>query len=165
MSEAEDPNSGQTAADRLIREARIELQLARNQMLEEWASRGGVSTETKRTVAVATLKLRDCLHEVRDAEAIADEWADSDLQQLDQLLHETVTTEEKTPGSGSNTRRVERPAIVAAPVSYLDDLSREIKDFAKDLGKGPSVNEQTPRTEITDEMIDKVEEWRQANLE
>jgi hypothetical protein len=149
MASDYDDDSGRSAADELIRQARIELQVARNRMFEERVGSGGVSQQTRRQLAVATLKLWDTLHEERDHRDIKDQWASSEVGKLDAMLSETVEQAQETAGAGRNTATQTVPAIVAADIGWLDQVSREVKEIANELGKGPSVTDPTPENEAS----------------
>ncbi|MCU4926912.1 hypothetical protein OB905_13135 [Halobacteria archaeon AArc-dxtr1] len=45
----------------------------------------------------------------------------------------------------------------------LLNASQKLDDAANKLGFGPDIDESTPRTEIDDELLKEVEEWRQKN--
>lgn len=51
------------------------------------------------------------------------------------------------------------------PVDKLFAAAHALEEAADRLGKLAEIDEAVPRTEITKEMIDEVEEWRQQNLE
>lgn len=47
----------------------------------------------------------------------------------------------------------------------LKRAARELSDVAEQLGALSEFDASTPRTEITDDLIDEVEQWRQRKLE
>lgn len=50
-------------------------------------------------------------------------------------------------------------------VDRLKRAARELSDVAQKLGALSQFDASTPRTEITDELIQEIEEWRQRNIE
>jgi hypothetical protein len=151
-------------AYRLIHHYR-ERATAAIQRYNEALVKGSVSEEHRRDLAAAALDYYSVLHEHRDEEALDPHWDERDIAWLEDLAGETVEMEQSLPRSNGATTSVERPAILAVDASRLRDLILELNDVAKELGFSARVEESTTRTEITDEMLDKVEEWRKANLE
>lgn len=55
-----------------------------------------------------------------------------------------------------------QPALM--PVQAYRRALRYLDEMRNELGFAPEAKRKTPRTEITEEMLDDVEEWRQENL-
>lgn len=75
--------------------------------------------------------------------------------------HRVVERKDGFMGDKRETR-VERQRI---PIDRLKRAARELSNVAEKLGALSDFDASEPKTEITREMIDEVEEWRQANLE
>jgi hypothetical protein len=162
MSRSDD-NDGQTAADRLIYEAREHLQAVRNQFWRE-RIRGAPSRQVRRELAIAALQLYDVLYEHREDQVVKTDWEESAATELQQLLDETVQVRREAAGDTANGQTVARPAIMAVSPDRLLEITKELDDLAKKLGFSAATADGTARTEITEEMIEDVEKWRKANL-
>ena len=64
-------------------------------------------------------------------------------------------------GRGKTTRQ---RTATKLPPRVLIGAANTLNDAIHEMGHGISTPESTPRTELTDEMIEEVEEWRQQNL-
>lgn len=142
MSQYDDADRG-SAADRLIYDAREQLQAVRR---EFWRQRvtGTVSPRVKQELAVASLTLYDILWEHRDEQKIRNEWEESHVDQLRELLDETVAVESQTAGDSPNSKTETRPAIMSADADWLLSMSKRLDELAKDLGFGASIASSRP---------------------
>lgn len=86
------------------------------------------------------------------------------LRQLDDWRSRFVEQQTDLGGfmSGKTETEKRRQRV---PMPKLRRASRELSEVAEKLGALSRFDASTPRTEITDELIEEVEEWRQANLE
>lgn len=137
----------------------------RAQYYQEVASSGGYSAITHQRLQAAVLRYWDTLHEFGDEEAIAEEWEDNDLDRIPELADKTVTVDVNVPGYGGTTSTERKPAISTLSAKQLIDLTHKLDDIAKMLGFSADIKESTNNTEITDEMVEEVEEWRQRTLD
>lgn len=86
------------------------------------------------------------------------------LRRLDEWRTEFQSTQTELGGfMGHKTR--EDPQRRRVPIDKLRRAARELAEAAEELGALSEFDASTPRTEITDELIEEVEEWRQENLE
>lgn len=138
-----DDVSRQTAADRLINEAREHLQAVRNQFWRERVN-GNVTQHTKRELAIAALQVYDVLFENRDEDVIRGEWEDSSIPQLESLLAKTVTKARPAPGDTANGDSVQVPAIMAVDADRLLAMTKDLDEIAKNLGHGATIEHQRP---------------------
>jgi hypothetical protein len=145
-------DEGTNPADRLIYDAREQLQLVRNEFWRQRV-RGTVSSKMKRELAVAAIQLHDVLWEHSDENAIEDEWDGSNVDDLRTLLDKTVSVPEQTPGDSANNRTVERPAIAAVDGDWLVDVSKRLERLAKQLGFGANTRDETPHNEPSAEDL------------
>lgn len=161
---AENDQSRVSPAYRLIHHYR-ERAAAAVQRYDEAIVRGTVPQSVRRDLATAALDYFHILHEHRDEEALEEPWDERGIEFLEELQGETVTVEQSLPRANGATTYVERPAILAVDPRRLTRAILELNDIAKELGLSAEVRESTNRAEITDEMLEWVEEWRQANQE
>jgi hypothetical protein len=161
MSDSDDGQS-QGQFYQLIVETRYRMQQARNQY---WEELGHVSDATHRRLAVALLQYHDVLMEHSDhSETIEEDWKESKVEQVRDLLGQTTPQAVDAPGDTQANDYVQRPAVLEVDAETLISISKDLDNIAAKLDFTASVTESTPRTEITDEMIEEVEEWRQQNL-
>lgn len=163
MSKVDKQQQHRSAANRMVYEAREHLQAVRNQFWRERVQ-GEPSPQVRRELAIAALQLYDVLYEHREDEVVKTDWGESAATKLQSLLDETVEVTQDTPGRSTNAIKVERPAIMAVSPDEMLQMTKELDDLAKTLGFSANTADGTTRTEITPEMIDAVEEWRQENL-
>lgn len=85
------------------------------------------------------------------------------LRELDNWQTEYKTTEDDLGGflGGTTEKKTERDRV---KISKLRRAARELSDVAEALGALSEFDASTPRTEITDDVIEEVEEWRQESL-
>lgn len=85
------------------------------------------------------------------------------LDALDQLRDVVRHREERIRiFGGFKTKTTSEPHPL--PYDVLLDISMTLEDACERLGFVPEVRESTPRTEITDEVIEEVKEWQRNNL-
>lgn len=82
------------------------------------------------------------------------------LQVLDGMTQSE--TRELETFRGKRTETVVKPTIL--PYQILKDIAGTLEDAAGKLGFNPTVEEQAPRTEIDDDLLDEVKRWQQNNL-
>lgn len=163
MSQTDEQRSD-ARTKRMLLEIREEVITLRSRYLEERTG-GTVHPRTERAFRGATIMYYEALREHRNEAVINDEWEDSGVQELEYLLTETTTVEQSTPGHGSATTVREVPLFQQADMMRLVRITQKMDDLCKKLGFSPAVNESTPRTNINEELVEDVEEWRQRNLE
>lgn len=114
------------------------------------------------------------LSNYKDKTAIEDEWDEILLWEngtgevrgvdtLEEWLNRYETVSDAAPGRRRGEAGESRRAIYLSP-DKLVAASRALDRLARDLGLELEVSEGSPRTEITEEMIEEVEEWRKQNL-
>lgn len=86
------------------------------------------------------------------------------LRKLDDWQTETKTVQSELGGfmSGRNTSQTTKRRV---PIDKLKRAGRELSNAAQKLGALSEFNKSVPRTEITQEMIDEVDEWRKQNIQ
>jgi len=124
-----------------------------------------VTDRERRDLAQAALNYYYALYEHRDEDALEEPWDERGISWLEDAQHETVAVEESVPRANGATTVTEKPALLALDADRLKDAILELNDIAKELDLSARVKSSTPRTEITEEMIEDVEQWRQSNLE
>lgn len=75
------------------------------------------------------------------------------------------TSQTITISDSFGEREVETADRDLVDEQVLLKASQALDDAANKLGFGPDIDESTPRTKIDDELMEKVEKWRQENLE
>lgn len=161
MSQSDDGVETQGFA-RLILDAQQQMDQARTVYYQERAE-NGVTAETHAHLHSSLLRYYSILRRYRDENHAEEAWTEYNLDALDDMIRGTEVVEEPTPGRGSGTRTVRRPKRVSPELAV--ELSFTLDDIAKDLGFAAKATESTPRTEVTDELIEEVEEWRKQNLD
>lgn len=141
MSKA-DENS-YSAADRMIYEARERLQLVRDRYWRERVQ-GEPSPKVRRELAIAALQLFDVLWEYRGEQVVREDWEDSSIGELHELLNETVSMPKQAAGDTTNAETVDRPAIMAVPSDELIRMTKDLDELAKELGFGANTASQLP---------------------
>lgn len=147
---------------RIIYDIREQVQAARNEVYSELVGRGAVSLDSRRQLATATVQYWDVLREYRDERE--DEWEEAGVDQLATAIGSTVAVETAAPGDTTATQTEERPALLSVDAQQILQISKRLDELANDLGFSASVSEAGHRTEIDEELIEEVEEWRQQNL-
>lgn len=162
----EEDNSGETASQRLIREAKEEAWHARRALHRDLPN---PSPETKWQLATALADYRDLLVDYRDEDALDTEWGDreTNVDMIERLLSQTTTIEVSLNRRGNATETDTVPLVMSDQVTpgLLIDIAKELDSIFAELGFGPTVEGSTHRTEITEETIEEVEKWRKRNLE
>lgn len=155
-------DEGVPLANRLIMNIRQRVILVRARFLAERAQ-GSVSHQTISELRETTIEYYEALREFRSEPVIEDEWEESRVDELEALMEETTTIEESKPGHGSSSQTKRVPAIQQADPMLLVEFTRALDDLCKQLGFSATVRQSTPRTEIDDELMEDIEEWRQTN--
>lgn len=127
--------------------------------------RGHVPETVQIDLASAALDYYHILYEHRDEEALDEPWEERGIDWLEEFAGTTVTVEESLPRANGATREVQKPAIQTVEPGRLKQVILELNDVANELGLSAEVKESAPRTDISEDLIEEVEEWRQANLE
>jgi len=157
-------NDDEQRTDRkIIRTAREEAAAAVRQFNRARVS-GNVTLRVRRDLADAALNYYDALHDYRDEEALREPWEERGIIWLEEAASETVTVQQSLPRANGATKSVERRYLLAVDPAEIRDTIRELHDVAKELGFSPKAKQGTVRTEIGEELIEEVEEWRQNNL-
>lgn len=148
---------------RVIHDAREQAQAARNQVLSELVAGSGVSVESRRQLATATVQYWDVLREYRDARE--DQWEEAGVDELANAIDETVPVEVPAPGDTGTTRTEERPALLSIEPWTIVEISKRLDELANDMGFAAHVAEADHRTEIDDDLMEEVREWQKQHLE
>lgn len=82
------------------------------------------------------------------------------LRYLDDMTHSQTREVETFRGKQAET--VVTPTIL--PYEILKDIAGTLEDAAGKLGFNPAVEKHSPRTEIDDELMERVKQWQQNNL-
>ncbi|MFB6201301.1 MAG: hypothetical protein ABEI98_04750 [Halorhabdus sp.] len=135
--------------------------LAKLAQLEEEPSPSG---EMKRQVAVALNTFRKTLRPHRDEDALETPWDERGVDIVEHWVHGEVEVEQQLNRRGKVTETVTVPKAYELPPHKLDAAFEELQAIAKELGNAAPVPESTHRTEITDDLVEEVESWRQQNL-
>ena len=166
MSSYDDEQSSESAGHRLIREAREEAWHARRALHRDLPI---ASAETKWRLATALADYRDLLVDYRDEDALDTSWdeRDIDVDVIEDLLNETTTTTKSLDRRGSAQQTTTVPLIESDQISgtFLIDIAKELDAIYGELGFAANVEGSTHRTEISDDLMEEVEKWRQQNLE
>jgi len=124
-----------------------------------------VTDEVVRDLAERALGYREVLHKYREEDALDPAWEERDIHWIEQKQNEVVTVEEPSPRRNGNSRSVQKPAILAVDPEELVKVIRRLEDIADELGFTATTSQSTHRTEIDDELMEEVQEWREKNLE
>lgn len=157
----DDERVRRSSAYRLIHHYR-ERAHAAIQRYNEATVNGGVSGDVRHDLAAAALDYYNALYEFRDEDALEDPWDERGIDWLEDAGEQTVEMESSLSRANGATTIEEVPLLQAVDPARLVQTMRELNDVANELGFSARIEESTPRTEITDEMIEKVEQWRQA---
>jgi len=148
---------------RLLYEMQKRLETVRRRVRREQAFTD-VSENAHLQLAEAIVEYHDMLYKYRSEQAVSDEFPE--IPDIRERMGETAYIMQQAPGDTDNQRPVKRPALLELSTQRLLDAARELEDVTLTLGFAPSANaETTHRTEIDDDLIQEVEEWRQTNLE
>jgi len=151
-------------AYRLVHHYR-ELAMAAVQRYNHALVAGQVSESITRELAETALNYYYALYEARDENALDEPWDERGIAWLEEAERRTVEVETDLPRANAATTVETQPAIMAADPEDLKAAILELNDVANELGLSLDVRESTPRSEITEEIMEDVEQWRQANLE
>jgi hypothetical protein len=163
MSESEEASD--RGFRRIVQESREQMQAARSDYFSNKLA-GNVSLRVRHQLARAARQYYDALWEYRDRNpSIEAAWEESDVEYIEMLSNDTVYVDVDPPGDAPGNTSEERNALVAAEPEFVLRLTKQLDKIANEMGFAATTKEATPRTEITDQMIEEVEEWREANLE
>lgn len=165
MSSQDDSGESRSPAFRLIHHYREQAMGAVHRYNQRKVTERAVGTTIQQDLATAALNYYYALYEFRDAGALQEEWDDRGVAWLEEAEGQTVTVEESVPRANGATKTVEKPLLRTVSPQKLKRAILELNDIANELGFSAEASGSSPRTEITDEMIEKVEEWQQRNLE
>lgn len=110
----------------------------------------------------AVIDLYETLSWFKTEDSIEEEWAERDLDVLEQLMSQWKQPS-KTTHPRCSTPRSSKPELQISQASdksllnFIDDLLA----VAKELGFAPNISSPTTRTEITKDDMEEFEEWRQ----
>lgn len=124
-----------------------------------------VTEAVRRELAERALAYREVLHKYREKDALDPAWDERDIHWIETKQNQLINVEQPSPRRNSNTETVEKPAILAVDPERIVGVIRELEDVADELGFTAATSGATHRTEIDDDLIEEVEEWRQENLE
>lgn len=126
---------------------------------------GDVGPDVRSDLAAAALDYFNALYEFRDEDALDESFDDRGIAWLDGADEETRVVERSLARANGATTTERVPLLQTVDPSVLVAVIRELNDVASELGLSARIEGSTPRTEITDEMVREVEEWREQNLE
>jgi hypothetical protein len=147
-----------------LRDIREQAREVRRQYHNQKIRDGSVTDDLRTSMAEVAIAYRDLLIDYRDEDAYEPEWGERSVDWIVGLLNEQVTRRQPRPGRGRGAETTTVPKAVVVPAKDLYDVLKEMDEMWRQLGLGLSV-ESSHRTEIDDELIERVEEWRQQNLE
>lgn len=105
----------------------------------------------------------------RDEDAVSDRWQEIELwpgaegaPKLEQFMDQKVKVQKENPGLDRGSSTEMKPYHL--PGDKLVAAAAALDELAKEMGLAVNMPESTPRTEIEDEMFDKVDEWWKANI-
>lgn len=149
---------------RAIEQAQLYALEARTQY-QQARARGNVDEQAADQLRDAMIRLYEAIKRYREESAVASDWDEKHFDRIEQWLESgrTVSVPNKDRPNSYETKEV--PAIRAVDLNTVADVTSELELVAKKLGLAPEVSESTPRTKITNELVEEVEEWRQQNLE
>jgi hypothetical protein len=126
---------------RLVREARQQMQNARNHYWREKTSgSGGVSWGVRELLARRAAQYYDILWEYKEGkQSVAQAWDKSDVEHIERLAKDTRTVDVPAPGDTGNTQETEKPALAAMDPEALVGLTKQLDQLANDLGFGARV--------------------------
>lgn len=145
---------------RIVREAKEQAFHARRALRAELPN---PTTATKREVAVETASYADAIEAyAADAEKSPEEhWRDSLPVDPEGLVGESVVVEQTRQVGRTQRRESQRkPAVTRVEASVLLELGQELDSIANQLGFGAVTKDSVPKTEITNDLIKEVEQWR-----
>lgn len=156
-------NDGETASRRLIREAKEEAWHARRKL---WSELPQPSARAKQELAIALAGYYDLLVDYRGEQALDTPWDERDVNvdMINQLLSQTTMATETLNRRGSPRKERTVQLVKQVDSRLLVDIAKELDAIAKELGFAADVAESTHRTEINEELIEEVEQWRKQNL-
>lgn len=163
MSEVERDTPASPAA-RLVHHFREQAMAAVGDY-DEALTHGGVPEAVQRDLAKAALDYYNALHEHREEDALDEPWDERGITWLEEAEGATVEVKQQLPRSNGATTTRRKPMLMAVDPERLRNTIRELNEVANELGFGPEIANSVHRTEISDEVIEEVEEWRQENLE
>lgn len=158
-----DQERDDAAPKRLIYEMREEVQAARNQYHDEGAY-GDISSETHLELAAKAIQYYDVLYEFHD-EPILDEEDFPDIAPIRDRIGEKAARMRGGGGRSGGVTTEQVPAVTEVPISQIIQITKDLDAVAKKLSFAATAADSTPRTEINDELVEEVEQWRQKNLE
>jgi len=164
MATQNEETSPQNAATRAINEARADATMARRYLRRMMLQQGSVDAHAKVEAAEAAVALYDELKEHREKSALERDWEESGIERLEEALGSTAMVPVESAGRSSNQQQEPRPAMHTVPTQDIINAIDTLCELCDTLGYGAPVDAATQRTEITDELIDEVGEWRQENL-
>ena len=150
---------------RSVRKVRERAFMALMQARDEQVSTGSISRATRRELASATLAYRDRLKNFQGNNALEEPWAERGVDWIEQVAGQTVTVSTQVPRSNGNSRPTTDPALLHVPPSRLIATLEELDEIAGELNFEASTPESTTRTEITNDLLEEVEQWRKRNLD
>jgi len=160
-----DEEPGEAGFRRSIRKVRERAFTATMQVRDEQVRYGQVSESTRRELASAALALRDRLINFRGDAIDEEEWAEKDVDWLDHAATRTVSVPESNPRPNRNTKRSSRPALLFVDPERVIQTIRSLDNIARDLGFEAAADSGTHLTQIDEELIEEVEQWRKQNIE
>lgn len=180
-------------ATRIITQAQQRNHRARSNYLEARQMSDDVPWQIHHELQAAVMEFYQGLRPLREHNAVEDFWKEVEICEIQtgwdpvvkngkivdynaeidtitgfESLEELTarrTSEEKTVSDSFGTRTVQTSDRDLVDGHVLLGASQKLDDAANKLGFGPDIDESTPRTEIDEELMEKVEKWRQENLE
>jgi hypothetical protein len=147
----------QTGFDLLVREARQQMQNARNiYWREKTSGDGSVSWGVRELLARRAVQYYDILWEYKtERQSVEQAWEESDIETIQELANESQAVEVAAPGRTSNTKEVRKPALAALAPEKLVELTKQLDQIANDLGFAAGVESEREFGQIGgEEMYD-----------
>lgn len=143
MAATEQPSKSEY--EDLVKEAKRQTLQARNQLRSEMIGSSHVSFESRKALAKAALAYRDTLWDYKDKrQNVAQGWDESDIDRLEELLHETSRVPVAAPGDTAANNYEERPALMTVDPWWLIGVTKQLDDIAANLGFLAHVDQQRP---------------------
>lgn len=155
--------SGKQQWERIVREYALKAYEAQERWSEE-GTEGYTSADTHKQLAKAAVSYHRVLKEYRE-EGVVEDGEFPEIDFIEERLGETIQRTSPAPGRSRTATVEEVPAVTEVPVQTIIDKIDELHSFREKLGMKGTVNKSTPRTNIGQDLVKEVEEWRQETLE
>lgn len=131
-SDSDDPQP-----KRLLYDMQERLVTMRNRVRQQQRT-GQVARDAHLGLAETLVEYHDMLYKYRHEDAVADRFPD--IGDIRERMGKKAYVMEEAPGDTSNTRPVERPALLELPTRRLLEAARELDDISLTLGFAPDTS-------------------------